>query len=89
MIRTIECRSFKSITIQPNTEKSIPIYSKNINIRDSDNIEFFLHFPLEELGVDGRGASYDGKKVVVTLFNKGQDSVYLKRGDYIGYILLE
>jgi hypothetical protein len=65
------------------------VYTKNIQIRDNDNISFFENFKLDDAGVHGAGTKYDGKKLYIFLLNTGESDVNVKRGEYLGNILLE
>lgn len=89
MIRLFECFAAKKVCVEPNTELDVPVYTKNIQIRDNDSIEFFENFSIDDLGVRGAGTKYDGNKLFITLVNHGEDSVNIKRGAYLGNILLE
>ena len=89
MIRLFECFAAKKVSIESNKETIVPVYTKNIQIRDNDNIEFFENFSIDDLGVHGAGTKFYGEKLFVSLVNNGENSVIIKRGEYIGNILLE
>lgn len=89
MIRLFECFAAKKVCIEPNTKIDVPVYTKNIQIRDNDSIEFFENFSIDDLGVHGAGTKYDGSKLFITLVNDGENSVNIKRGECLGNILLE
>jgi hypothetical protein len=75
--------------LEPHLETPIPVYVKKEEIRDTDILVFFIHDSLESLGLDGCSSSFDGNKLYVTIVNRGINSVPIKRGTYLGYILLE
>lgn len=89
MIRLFECLSAKKVCVEPNTDVNVPVYTKNIQIRDDDSIEFFESFSIEDKGLNGAGTKYDGVKLFVVLKNGGENSVTIRRGEHIGNILLE
>ena len=89
MIRLFECLSAKKVCVEPNTDVSVPVYTKNIQIRDDDSIEFFESFSTEDRGLNGAGTKYDGVKLFILLKNSGENSVTIRRGEHIGNILLE